>query len=75
MDGGVGHTAFVPEGHEGRSQAGPKGRNLEVGARMAPRLLVYNIEYLFFFFFGARRCQFIEMVLSTRRPQASFILA
>ena len=26
-----------------------------------------------FFFFGARRGQFIEMVLSTRRPQASFL--
>ena len=32
-----------PEGREGRYQAGPKGRNLEVGARRAPRLLVYNI--------------------------------
>ena len=35
----VGHTA---EGGEGRYQAGPKGRNLEVGARRAPRLLVIN---------------------------------
>ena len=29
MDGGVGHTAWAPEGREGRSQAGPKGRQLE----------------------------------------------
>ena len=36
----MGHTAWAPEGREGRYQAGPKGRNLEVGARMAPRLLV-----------------------------------
>ena len=26
MDGGVGHTAWAPEGREGRSQAGPKGQ-------------------------------------------------
>ena len=26
MDGGVGHTAWVPEGREGQSQAGPKGQ-------------------------------------------------
>ena len=37
---GVGHTAWVPEGREGRSQAGPKGRKLEVGAQRAPKLLV-----------------------------------
>ena len=36
----VGHTAWAPEGREGRYQAGPKGRTLEVGARRAPRLLV-----------------------------------
>ena len=36
----VGHTAWAPEGREGRSQAGPKGRKLEVGARRAPRPLV-----------------------------------
>ena len=36
----VGHTAWVPEGCEGRSQAGPKGRKLEVGAQRAPKLLV-----------------------------------
>ena len=41
MDGGVGHTAWAPEGREGRSQAGPKGRQLEVGPRRGPRLLVY----------------------------------
>ena len=40
MDGGVGHMAWAPEGREGQSQAGPKGRKLEVGARRAPRLLV-----------------------------------
>ena len=28
------------EGREGRSQAGPKGRQLEVGPRRGPRLLV-----------------------------------
>ena len=40
----VGHTASAPEGREGRYQAGPKGRSLEVGARRAPRLLVlYNM--------------------------------
>ena len=38
----VGHTAWAPEGREGRYQAGPEGRNLEVGARRAPRLLVLN---------------------------------
>ena len=43
----VGHTAWAPEGREGRSQAGPKGRRLEVGARRAHRLLV--ILYLFIF--------------------------
>ena len=41
MDGGVGHTAWAPEEHEGQSQAGPKGRQLEVGSRRAPTLLVY----------------------------------
>ena len=30
----------ILEGREGRYQAGPKGRSLEVGARRAPRLLV-----------------------------------
>ena len=30
IDGGVGHTAWAPEGREGRYQAGPKGRNHEV---------------------------------------------
>ena len=43
MDGGVGHTAWAPGGGEGRSQAGPKGRQLEVGPRRGPRLLVLNI--------------------------------
>ena len=43
VEGVVGHTAWAPEGHEGRYQAGPKGRNLEVGARRAPTLLVWNI--------------------------------
>ena len=36
----VGHTAWAPEGREGRSQGGPKGRRLEVWARRAPKLLV-----------------------------------
>ena len=35
----VGHTT---EGRKGRSQAGPKGRQLEVGVQQAPRLLVYD---------------------------------
>ena len=39
MDGGVGQTAWAPEGREGRSQAGPKGEGPP-----ARRLLV--IEYL-----------------------------
>ena len=32
---------WAPEGREGRSQAGPKGRKLEVGPRRGPRLLVF----------------------------------
>ena len=32
----VGHMARAPEGRKGRSQGGPKGRRLEVGARRAP---------------------------------------
>ena len=36
----VGHTAWAPEGREGRSQRGPKGLKLEVGAQRAPKLLV-----------------------------------
>ena len=43
-DRGVGHTAWAPVGREGRSQAGPKGRKLEVGARRAPRLLVSSYD-------------------------------
>ena len=39
----VGHTAWVPEGRKGRSQAGPKGRKLEVGAQRAAKLLVFHI--------------------------------
>ena len=42
----MGHTVWALEGREGRSQAGPKGRQLEVGAQRAPRLLVYNIGTL-----------------------------
>ena len=40
----VGHTAWAPVGREGRSQAGPKGHWLEVGARRAPKLLVNLIK-------------------------------
>ena len=40
MDGDVGHTAWAAEGREGQSQAGPKGRQLEVGPLRGPRLLV-----------------------------------
>ena len=36
----MGHTAWAPEEREGRYQAGPKGRSLEVGAQRAPRLIV-----------------------------------
>ena len=36
----MGHTARAAEGREGRSRAGPKGHQLEVGARRAPKLLV-----------------------------------
>ena len=36
----VGHPAWAPEGREGRSQAGPKGHQLEVEARRAPKLQV-----------------------------------
>ena len=39
----MGHTASAPKGREGRSQAGPKGYELEVGAQRAPKLLVHNI--------------------------------
>ena len=42
----LGHTAWAPEGRNGRSQGGPKGRKLEVGARRAPKLLVVNIVVL-----------------------------
>ena len=37
----MGLAASAPEGREGRSP-GPKGPQLEVGARRAPRLLVIN---------------------------------
>ena len=33
---GVLDAAWAPEGHEGRTQAGPKGHQLEAGARRAP---------------------------------------
>ena len=36
----VTHASWTPEGREGRSQGGLKGRRLEVGARRAPKLLV-----------------------------------
>ena len=31
-----GHTAWAPEGREGRCQAGPKGPKLEVGVQRTP---------------------------------------
>ena len=40
MDGDVGHRA---EGHKGRSQAGAKGHQLEVGPQRGSRLLVSDI--------------------------------
>ena len=44
MDGGVGHTAWAPEGREGRSQAGPKGRQLEVGPLRGPSTLYLSSQ-------------------------------
>ena len=38
----VDQTAWAPEGHEGRSQAGLQGRQLEVGAQRSPRLPVHH---------------------------------
>ena len=35
----MGHTAWAPKGREGRSQGGPKGCRLEVGAQRASKLL------------------------------------
>ena len=43
----VGHTAWAPEGRKGRSQGGPKGHRLEVGARRAPKLL-FQLKNLFY---------------------------
>ena len=43
----VGHTAWAPEGCEGRSQGGPKGRRIEVEARRAPQ--TSNFQYFRFF--------------------------
>ena len=40
----VGHTTWASEGGEGPSQTGPKGRQLEVGAHLAPRLLVVMFQ-------------------------------
>ena len=42
MDRAVGHPAWAPEGREGRSQAGPKPRQLEVRLRRGSRLLKYS---------------------------------
>ena len=36
----MGHMAWAAKRRKGRSQAGPKGHQLEVGARRAPKLLV-----------------------------------
>ena len=38
----VGHTAWAPVGREGWSQGGPKGHQIEVGDRRAPKFLVDN---------------------------------
>ena len=48
----MGHTAWAPEGREGRSQAGPKG------PKPAPRLLVYKY---FSWFFSS--CKLFDAVL------------
>ena len=67
MDGGVGHTAWAPEGREGRSQAGPKGRQLEVGSRRGPRLLVllYWMNGSSATFWGRKHCWQSFAVLKT----------
>ena len=59
----MGHTAWAPEGLQGQSQKGPKGLQLEVGARRVPRLLVYpyycgNLDWLVcLLFFGWPKIQ------------------
>ena len=40
MNHGYMHHGHLHHGHIGRSQGGPKGRRLEVGAQRAPKLLV-----------------------------------
>ena len=57
----MGYTASAPEGHERQSQAGPKGRQLEVEARRAPRLLVFVFCVLLFIVVGV--CLQILLVL------------
>ena len=46
---GSGVPARAPEGRKGRSQAGPKGPQLEVGAQRAPRCytssIIYGVNY------------------------------
>ena len=60
MDGGVGHTTWAPERREVRSQAGPKGRQLEVGPQRGPRLLVlYIYRILNIFNSSAERSSFL----------------
>ena len=54
----LGHKAWVPEGCEGKSQAGPKGCQLEVRARRAPKLLYVYINFeIYFFKFEINLCK------------------
>ena len=53
----LGHMAWAPVGCEGRSQAGPMGRQLEVGAQRAPDLDFLSLTY--FDMEAALRCSFI----------------
>ena len=41
----VGYTALEPKVRKGQSQASPKGRQLEVGAQRAPRILVFHKQH------------------------------
>ena len=42
------HTVWAPEGRKGRSQAGQKSHQLEVGGRRARKLLVTYISIFYF---------------------------
>ena len=61
-------TACAPEGREGRSQAGPKGHQLEVGARRAPKLLVFNISFCL-------HCKRFPLLFESRRSRKLYVLS